>query len=451
MQSLMELQEEYKQIIQKDLEAHGISAQNIKSYIENSTAKYHGRCVRTLYMPKLFREQDVHLFEELIKTLYGIFYKVMDQYAREEEYRKLFGFDERLEQLILREPTYDSPIPIARIDIFYHEDTGKFYFCEFNTDGSSAMNEDRELNKAILTTKAFQEFTEKYQVKTFELFDSFVKEFLDIYNSFCQKQPQGAFPETPHVAIVDFMESATNEEFKIFSQSFEKFGMTAEICEIRELKFQQGRLISPSGKKIDAIYRRAVTSDIMRHYEEVTAFLEAVREEKVCLIGEFRTQIPHNKILYKILHDKRTHQFLTQKEVEYIKEHIPYTVSLVQGMFDYDKVIQHKNEYIIKPEDSYGSKGIHAGVECNDQEWKKFVDECMDKDYILQQFCLPYESSNIDLVQDPKAEFRNYSNLTGLFVYNGKFCGCYSRISQSEIISTQYSEMALPTVIVENP
>ena len=73
----------------------------------------------------------------------------------------------------------------------------------------------------------------------------------------------------------------------------------------------------------------------------------------------------------------------------------------------------------------------------------------MNQGYILQRFCKPFETANIDLVKDETAPFRPYSNLTGLFVYNGKFRGCYSRISQSEIISTQYSEMALPTIIVQ--
>ena len=74
--------------------------------------------------------------------------------------------------------------------------------------------------------------------------------------------------------------------------------------------------------------------------------------------------------------------------------------------------------------------------------------EAIDKDYLLQEFCLPYETKNLDLMQKEDAEYRNYSNLTGMFVYNGRFKGIYSRISQSEIISTQYSEMALPTIWV---
>lgn len=442
MSKIKDLVQEYRSIVEHDLAGHGASAKEISNYIQNSTAKYHGRCVRTLYIPKLFTLDEVALFEQLIDILYGIFYKVMDKYQNDVEYRQLFGFDERLEKLILRERTYDCPLPIARIDIFLNEETGDFHFCEFNTDGSSAMNEDRELNNAIKLTAAYQEFAGRHELRTFELFDSWVEEFLAIYGTYNNKK------NNPHVAIVDFMESATNEEFKIFAKAFERKGISVEICEIRDLTYEDGVLMSPAGKGIDAIYRRAVTSDIMKYYDDVQPFIQAVVDDNVCLIGDFRTQIVHNKVLYKILHDECTKVFLTEEENAYVKAHVPYTVSLTNGKFDYEEVINHKNNWIIKPEDSYGSKGVHAGVECNDEEWKLFVDQCMNHDYILQQFCVPYESVNIDLVKDDDAPFRPYSNLTGLFVYNGKFKGCYSRISQSEIISTQYSEMALPTIVV---
>ena len=127
----------------------------------------------------------------------------MDAYAKDEDYRRLFGFEPKLEELNLREPTYDSPIPIGRIDIFYNEETGDFKFCEFNTDGTSAMNEDRELNIAIQKTKAYQQMAETHEFKSFELFDSWVETFLEIYHS--SQNPK----EHPNVAIVDFMENAT--------------------------------------------------------------------------------------------------------------------------------------------------------------------------------------------------------------------------------------------------
>ena len=88
-------------------------------------------------------------------------------------------------------------------------------------------------------------------------------------------------------------------------------------------------------------------------------------------------------------------------------------------------------------------------MECNAEEWKEyFYKERNDADstYLIQEFCVPYQTMNVDLAQGEHTFFPVY-NLTGLFTYGGKFKGVYSRISKSEIISTQYSEMALPTPV----
>lgn len=441
--NILELNEEYKNIIEDNRQECYKSGQEVLDYILNSTAKYHGRCVRALYMPKLFTDKDIEYFEAVITELYEIFDIIFKEYIENKEYRKLFGFSKELEELMLRKPLYKCNVPISRIDLFLNETTGEFKFCEFNTDGSSAMNEDRELNIAATRSYAYKKFAQKYKLSTFELFDSWVNAVKVIYSTYKKRK------DNPHVAIVDFMESATSNEFLIFAEHFEKNGMTCEVCEIRDLKYNGKKLISPTGKEIDIIYRRAVTSDIMSNYVDVAEFIAAVKDENVCLIGDFRTQIVHNKVLFKVLHDDMTMQLLSENQRKYIKAHVPYTVSLKSGKFDYEQVISNKDKWLIKPEDLYGSKGLCAGVECeNTEQWKKAIDNNINKDYLLQEFCIPYKTTNIDLMYDENAEFRGYSNLTGLFVYNGKLSGVYSRTSNSDIISTQYSEMSLPTVIV---
>ena len=92
---------------------------------------------------------------------------------------------------------------------------------------------------------------------------------------------------------------------------------------------------------------------------------------------------------------------------------------------------------------------MYAGVEFqNEREWIKHVTENIGKDYLLQEYVKPFETVNIDLTHHNNAEYRNYSSITGLFVYGGKFKGIYSRIAKNSIISTQYSEMSLPSVVV---
>lgn len=438
-----ELNQIYCENIAKDKALHAVSAMEETAYVNSSTAKYHGRCVSTLYVPKMFTEDDIFCFKQLIKVLYGIFDKVIAHYRSDSVYRSLFAFPKELEELILRKPRYHSNIPIARIDIFYNEETKAFQFCEFNTDGSSAMNEDRELNHALKLTQGYQNLAKHYDISVFELFDTWVETSLRIYRS-----TKNAV-QNPYAAIVDFMESATNNEFEIFAERYRSHGIECEVCEIRDLKFRDGKLYGKSGKPIDMIYRRAVTSDIMKHYDEVTDFIDAVKAEAVCIIGDFTTQIVHNKVLYRILHHPMTQEFLSEEEREYVKAHVPYTALMTADYLPYEDMVANKDRYIIKPLDSYGSMGVFAGVEFeNNDDWKKMVDTHRKEGYLVQEFCVPYQTKNIDFSKGADTDFIDVSNLTGLFVYDGQFQGIYSRVARGKIISTQYSEISLPTIVV---
>ncbi len=437
------LEQEYMQHIEGNRQLHYDSGQEALHYITNSTAKYHGRVVRTLYIPKMFEEHDIANFRSLLKTLYGIFDKVIDRYLMDEEYRKLFGYEKRLEELILLPALYPAKIPVARIDIFYDEITKDFKFCEFNTDGTSAMNEDRELNKALKKTYAYQQFAKNHEITSFELFDTLAAELKAIYDT--TKSPK----EHPHVAITDFMDCATENEFKVVAESLGRIGCTAEICEIRNLTFDGRTLYSPTGKPIDVIYRRAVTCDIMNHYDQIQPFIQAVKAGAVCLLGDFRTQIVHNKIFYKVVQMPQTMEMLTPEEQQYVKDHFPYTQSFEKDLVPLDLIVENREKWILKPEDSYGSKGVFAGVEYTQKEWEELVVKQYGSNYIVQEFCTPYRSVNIDLMKHKDAPFREYSNITGLYVYNGTFYGIYSRIAECSVISTQYSEMALATIQVK--
>ena len=433
----------YKDCVDKDFAKSIKDAQEEQAYIKSSTAQCHGYFVHTLFIPKMFSNKMEQYFKEITNTMYTILDKVIKRYVTDSSYRELFGFDKRLEELILRDVPYECTLPIARIDIFFNEDDYSFKFCEFNADGASAMNEDRELNIALSKTGAFKEFCKKYNVKTNELFNSWANEFLKIYHS-CKESK-----EKPNIAIVDFLNNERNYEFEHFCKTFSELGYDCEICEITNLKYKDGALWSESGNKIDVIYRRAVTCDIMQNYDKVTDFISAIKDNAVCLIGDFRTQVIHNKKVFEILHDTKTTEFLSASERDFIKEHIPYTTRLTKKSIEENNVLKNKDKWVIKPEDSYASKGVYAGVEFDDDEkWCEAVLKNANNQYLLQEYCTPYETINIDLLHNKDAKYQNYSNITGLFVYGGEYAGAYSRIAKNSIISTQYSEMSLPTIIV---
>jgi hypothetical protein len=219
----------------------------------------------------------------------------------------------------------------------------------------------------------------------------------------------------------------------------------SEICEIRELRYEDGVLYSPEGHAIDAVYRRAVTADIMDHYQEVTPFLQAVRDDAVFLAGAFMTQIIHSKWLFYVLHLPRTKQILTQEEQRFVEEHIPLTVEFSPKYISLEEVQSHKDDYMIKPMDAYASKGIYAaGREHTQAEWNKLTEELYGTGHICQEYCRQYLTENIDFAWGD-GQWHPYLNMPGLYVYNGVFNGFLMRMAEGDgIIVAHENERTVP-------
>lgn len=435
------LQEEEQELYLQDPLKHAGAAWEANLKLEQSEVGYHDLPVRTLYLPKIYTEEGYQYLKENVEHMWRILVRVTEEYLQNPEYRKLFGFSAELEELILNRPVYKNLIPVCRLDLFLNEETGEFAFCEFNTDGTSAMNENRVLNNIFDSTPIIRELREVYDLQSFELFDSLAEKFLEIYR-------EGyAEPEFPTVAVVDFGEyGCSPEEFEMFRAAFERQGCRACVPEIRTLRYDGKHLMTEDGIQIDVVYRRAVTSDIMAKQEEIQPFLQAARDKNVCLMGDFCTQIAHDKILFKVLHLPETAAFLEEPDREYIRRHIPYTAQLSEELASDPSILENKDSWILKPEDSYGARSIFAGVLLSAEEWKKVLKEHVGSPFILQKFQEPYRTANI-ACEETESGFQAYSNLTGLYLYGGRLAGIYSRSSRTPVISVEGNEHEMPTYV----
>ncbi|MDR0220238.1 MAG: hypothetical protein LBI54_02400 [Lachnospiraceae bacterium] len=410
---------------------------HIDELIKEKDLSYKNILVRTLAVPKILSAEAYEIICAFIAQVYRIFDRVIDQYFADPSYRALFGFAPELEELILASPRRSCWVPMARIDFFLNEETNEIKMCEINTDGTSGMSEDLLLGDFLFYNNAFLEFMQGKTYQRFEYFDSWAEEFLAYYG--------GEAP--PRTAIVDFLDVGYVTEFERFKETFIRHGMETEICDIRALTYEDGKLKTPNGMAIDAIYRRAVTADIMKHYNEVQPFIEAARDGAVCLVGSFATQIVHNKRLFYILYHPQTRAILGREEKAFVTKHFPATFPLNKETIAAHKVYQEREKWIIKPCDSYGALGVYAGKSCNEADWQKRCEEHLADDYVLQAFNMPYKTPHIDF-REAEPKIRDYSNLIGVFCYNGKPYGAYTRIAGGDIISTQYDEKTIATVLV---
>jgi len=434
------LQDRLIKTFTKDMDKYCFDYLEMKDKVKNSTAIYRGEPVSFLYQALFFSEEEYMQLEGFLAEMISILNKVILEYKENTKFRKGFNFSEFLEELILVDPGYQYYFPIGRFDIFYKEN-GDHVFCELNTDGSSAMNEVRVIQEGIKNSQIISDIFEDSDVPTgFELFYSWIDELINNYKEF-----NHGIDDRPNIAIVDFTGDGTIYEFKEFQKRFTDKGYKAFICDPRELIYKNS-ILYYKDYPIKLIYRRATTNRILEKALDISDFLSAYREGAVCVVGGFVSQIVHSKNLFAILHDNNKNSFLTEKERDFIKRHIPYTRILD---FTDDKLIKqildNKDKWILKPFDQYAGKGVYAGKDFSQDEWKKIIDMIKGRDYILQEFINIPRMEMLNLEENTKIE--KFTYLIGLFSYNNKLAGLYTRAGRKNIIGSIAESFTVPNFI----
>lgn len=426
-----------------------------RAYMEGSTAIVHHRVVDSAFVPRLFDSATYRAMKDASETAHRILCKVIAHYLDDPAYRTVFDFDERLRELILLPRGYDALLPFARVDTFLDEDTLSVKFCEFNGDGSSGMNENREITHSVERTATFREFASRHEVEACELFESWVGSFIDIYATYEHRV------DNPTFAICDYLDHGVVDEFEIFARLFEKRGYRCVVADVRDLSFDGRALRAKDGTAIDAIWRRSVTNDVIEFWEESQGMIEAVRAEKVALIGSFAGHIVHDKQIFKALYHPATAAILTDEENAFVRATVPLTAFLESDQVDLTDVKANKDGWIIKPTDHYGADNVYAGCFFDQGEWNALVDRFADGKagfpFIAQHYVVPFKTdtlppdTGIAELADCQVvrEAVPYNNLNGLYLYNGVFQGVFSRLGPLPTISKDMQGITAATIWVD--
>ena len=434
-----------------------------KEAVKNSNAIYKGQPVPYLHIPKLYDQTDMDTFKMALDGIHQISKKTIALYQEHEAIRALFGFDARLDALIRLPHHYTTTVPMGRFDIFYYG-SGEFQFCELNADGASAMNEDHELSQILMNTQLAQAFNDKITTEKFELFHSWVDEVKVIYDDFLKitgaklKSAETSVTEEitetaeilensariPMVAILDFIDKGSSLEFEVFKRTFIEDGFDAIIIDPRDLKVKDGFMFV-GDRKIDIVYRRLVTKDLMDRYDEIPEFIEGLKAGKTCIVGPIKTQIIHTKKFFEVLYEPKLRQYLDAADLAFIDKHVPYTRPLKKDDA-FETYLTHREDYIIKPIDYYASKGVCAGKDYDDIAWRSLLEEKAMEDFIIQKYCPVSLVDNLYEDEDGNIVHKTFRTITGLFTYNEKLSGVYVRAGLNAIISGLHDGYTMSTL-----
>ncbi|EGC83793.1 glutathionylspermidine synthase family protein [Anaerococcus hydrogenalis] len=171
---------DYEKIINENYQEYKKEYEKLLNNRKEYGATYKEEEIPTLYDAYFYSQEDYKLYDDMIDTFMSIVEKVTKEYVENESYRKLFALDPLTEKLILKDPGYNISTPIARFDVMY-DGREDYKFCELNTDGSSAMLEDKSLADLMKETKAIEKLKEKYVIDHTDLLQSLVDSIEVLY------------------------------------------------------------------------------------------------------------------------------------------------------------------------------------------------------------------------------------------------------------------------------
>ncbi|MBM7624889.1 glutathionylspermidine synthase family protein [Sporohalobacter salinus] len=433
---------EYHNLLAEAPDKYAQDLEKIYGRLEADEICYQGEVIPILYQPLFFSQAELEEISQLVGRLSGILSKVIDRYLIDKEFRSYFGFSQELENLILADPGYSNPVPMARFDIFYYGDN-KYRFCELNADGSSGMVKTNAVEKNFLQSEGIKDLTVRtgYDFDYCELLDKWIDTLLANYKEF---NPED---NNPNIAIMDFDNFGMVSEFEYFKELLQNRGYQTVIVDPRELEYKNNNLYY-GDFEVDLIYRRAVTTDVMEYYSEIGDLLTAYYNQDVCIVGSFRSQIIHNKIIFAILHDSEKTGFLNVEDRNFIEEYIPETSLIVKDYQQLNYIKNNREKLVLKPLDFYGAQGVYIGCDLTQSQWEEALDNIEPEQYLVQRFC-PIPELEMAVLEKEELKFELFKYTLGIFMYNLSFAGIYTRAGKCNIIASSTGCVTLPNLLVD--
>ena len=354
---------------------------------------------------------------------------------KDADLRRELGLEAEEEALALAHPGFRSSSPAVRLDSFF---AGQVRFVEYNAESPAGMAYSDNLADIFAELPVMKSFRKQFRGR----FQATRRRQLGAMLNAFRQWGRGA---KPAIAIVDWEGLPTAPEFEMFKAFFEAGGIKTVICDPRALEFRRGRLYAQSAP-VNLVYRRVLTSELLRRGDETRALRDAYLAGAVCVVNSFRAKLLHKKMSLAMLSDDRYRGLYTPAQRAAVRRHVPWTRRVRPELAD--DIAARRERLVLKPNDEYGGKGVVLGWTVSQAEWEAAIGVALRESYVVQE-----------AVEVPRVSFPvvldglRYIDLAvdlDPYLFDGRVGGFMTRVSAAALLNvTAGAGSVVPTFVVE--
>ncbi len=425
--------------------------ETLNEYLVEHGCMFKDEPMPLLPKPSFISPKQSKTIQYVVEKISRVLNKFIGLYLQDEQVRQIMDFSEKENELFFIEPWYKIPLVITRLDAFMNDYSIKFL--EFNCDSPAGIGFSEIVENGFSETLQRYPFFHTWHLEYLERIQALFKALLYCYNEF--RSHHAAFPKKPVIAIVDWDDVVTAAEFVILKTFFENQGYDTVITSPQKCKINGDHMVA-DGQRIDLIYKRVITRELIAKWDEVQEFVQGIKDGLVCVCNPFRSYIAGNKKILALLSDPRFQHIYDHEELEVINRTIPWTAILANRKVPYQGFMVNQRNFIsdnreklvLKPASSYGGKDVFLGNETDQETWEQIIDEHIESEtWVVQQYVtIPQEI--FPIVQDGRLELQLKKVNLNPFALLGKYSGAISRVSDSSIINISAGGGLVPTMNV---
>ncbi|MBW4435942.1 MAG: circularly permuted type 2 ATP-grasp protein [Pleurocapsa minor GSE-CHR-MK-17-07R] len=330
---------------------------------------------------------------------------------------------------------FDVPWTTSRLDSFFTLDDMKLKFVEYNAETPAGIAYDDAVSDVFLELDLFKTFNEAYHTRTFPVRQGLFQSLAEVYR-------QWGGVGIPNIAIVDWADVPTLNEHELCKIHFESEGARVVLADPRELEYRGGRLYA-GDFAIDLIYKRVLCSELIERMGLENPIVHALRDHNVVMSNAFSAKLMAKKASFAFLSDERNHFLFNADEVQAIGEHIPWTRRVEERVTQFhdqridlvEYVADHRDQFVLKPNDEYGGKGVVMGWEVTDEVWAETLRTALTTPFVVQEKVRVAYEDYPSLIDDQIDISPRLVDADPFVFFGRTTSGCMTRLSSSSLLN----------------